>query len=222
MIISWAGQKGGAGKSTLAIATAAEFHRLGYRTLLVDADVQGTAATWGAVAMENAEEQGEEGEAYTFPTVITMRENLHLQLPGIAAGFDVTIIDCPGRIDSMQRAALLVSDMALIPVTPDTSDVWALHGTLELIDQARRRHRTLDARLVINKIRAGTLEAGSARELLEPTDIPILETTIGQRMTYGRYSGFGLGVVEYEPAGKAAEEIQSLVQEIIKIRSENE
>src|SRR5690554_489132 len=113
VILAYAGQKGGAGKSTLSIATAAEFHRRGHRTLLVDADKQGTAATWGAVANDV------EDPNYTYPDVIMMGSNLHRQLPSVADSYDIVIIDCPGRDDDQQRGALAASDIVIVPITPD-------------------------------------------------------------------------------------------------------
>lgn len=212
MIIAWTGQKGGAGKSTLSIATAAELHRLGHRVLLVDADPQGTSATWGDVATELSEET-----EHTFPTVVSMRENLHAQLPELAANYDYTIIDCPGRIDALQRAALVVADLALIPVTPDTSDVWALSGSLELIEQAQHFRDDLHCGLVLTKIRASTAESETARETFEPAGLPILDTEIGYRVAYTRFAHEGQGLVEFAPRNKAANEIKSLVNELLTL-----
>lgn len=215
MILAWAGQKGGAGKSTLAIATAAELHRLGYRTLLIDADPQGTSTTWGNVAAEVAEDEPN----FTFPTVISMGENLKEQVPGLAKNYDFTVIDCPGRIDKAQRAALTIADIALIPVTPDTSDVWALSGSIELIEHAKDFRDDLKCFLVLNKIHASTAEAETARETFLPAGIPIFDAQLGQRVTFTRFASVGLGVVDYEPGKKAARETKALVQEILGHRS---
>lgn len=209
-IIAFAGQKGGSGKSTLAIATAAEMHRSGKRTLLVDADPQSTSATWGAVAAEVADENGN----YTFPDVIMMGANLHQQLPSVAKGYDVVVIDCPGRDDARQRGALAVASLAIIPVTPDTTDVWALSHTIELVQQAQTFRPNLKSFLLLNKMRAGTSEAESARELFEEANLPILKSEIGLRIAYGRFSNNGVGVVDFDPKGKAAKEVLELAKEI--------
>ena len=207
-VLSYAGQKGGAGKSTLAIATAAEFHRRGHRTLLIDADKQGTSATWGSVAAEVDEKD------YSYPDVIMMRSNLHKQLSSVAQGYDVVIVDCPGRDDDQQRGALAVSDLVLVPVTPDTSDVWALAGTTELVAQAKTFRPELQAYLVLNRLRSSTSEAESARETLSQADLPILNTEIGLRVAFGRFPDTGLGLVDFQPDGKAALELRHLVDEI--------
>lgn len=204
-MVALAGQKGGAGKSTLAIALAAELHRRGERTLLVDADPQGSAATWGQVAVEVGEDA---------PDVIMMGANLHVQLPSVARGYDVVIIDCPGRNDAQQRGALAVADLALIPVTPDTTDMWALDGTLKIVREACVFRPQLQPMLVLNKMRAGTSEAASARELFEAASIPIMDATLGLRITYGRFTSAGQGVQRFEPGGKAADEVTAWVDEV--------
>ena len=210
-VVAYAGQKGGAGKSTLAIATAAEFHRRGFRTLLIDADKQGTSATWGQVAAEVGDPD------YSCPDVIMMGSNLHKQLPSVSQGYDVVVIDCPGRDDDQQRGALAVSDLVLVPVTPDTSDVWALSGTIELVSQARTFRPSIEAYLVLNRLRRSTSEADSARDTLSQADLPILDTEIGLRVAFGRFPDTGLGLVDYQPDSKAAHELCKLVDELEKL-----
>lgn len=210
-IVAMAGQKGGAGKSTLAIALASELHSRGMRTLLVDADPQGSAATWGQVAAE----QGEGA-----PDVIMMGANLHTQLPSVSRGYDVVVIDCPGRNDAQQRGALAIADMALIPVTPDTTDMWALDGTLRIVREASVFRPQLVARLVLNKMRAGTNEANTARELFEGAGVSMLNATLGLRITYGRFTSAGMGLQSFEPGGKAAEEVLAWVDEVCELIQE--
>lgn len=209
-IFAYAGQKGGSGKSTLAIATADEFHRRGFKTLLVDTDPQGSSATWGAVASEVATDD----PAYTYPDVIAMGPNLHQQLPNIAQAYDVVVIDCPGWDGERQRGALAVADVVLLPVTPDTTDIWAMSHTLDLVNQASTYRPGLRACLLLNKMRAGTAEAREARDLLKPTGLPVMNTEIGLRVVYGRFGSAGVGVTSYEPKGKAAQEVCDLTREL--------
>src|SRR5262245_4570065 len=124
MIIAFCGQKGGAGKTTAALVTATEWLLRGRRVLLVDADPQGSAKTWGEVAAEG-------GSA--APTVVAMGAGLHRpdQLPALARSFDLTLIDCPPRHGEIQRAALMVADLAVLPCGPSGLDVWALGESLD-------------------------------------------------------------------------------------------
>lgn len=209
-IISWAGRKGGAGKSTLAIATTAELYRRGHNTILVDLDPQRSSVTWGDIAEENAE--GDD-----FPPVVFMREELKVRLPEIRDHFDYVILDAPGRSDSLQDTAIVLADLALLPATPDTTDVWAVTESVDLIRQAQKRNPTLNGAIVLNKIRATTAEAKHARETFEPTGLPILNTEIGYRVAYSRFASAGAGVVEYSgKSSKAGQEVTSLVDEILE------
>lgn len=208
-VIAFAGQKGGAGKSTLAIASAAEFHRRGLRTLLVDADPQGTAATWGAIAAER--------EGYNPPVVVSVAEGFHRTFNDLSQGYAVTIIDCPGRIDSRQRAALAVADLVVIPLAPDTVDVWALLGSLDPVREIQRARGDGGpiVRILLNRMRSGTYETKSMESVVEQTKIPVFQTHITARVAFGRFAAAGAGVVEYEGTkGKAAQEMTSIVNEL--------
>ena len=126
MIIALTGQKGGVGKSTTAISIACEAMTRGLSVLLVDADPQQTVATWHAVANESG---------HPTPTVIAMAATMHRpdQLPKIAAAFDLVVIDCPPRNGDIQKAALMVADVALLPSGPSGADAWALASSLDIV-----------------------------------------------------------------------------------------
>jgi len=111
LIVALVNQKGGAGKTTVAVNLAAEWLRAGRRVLLVDADPQGTARTWRAVA-------GELGEP--APDVVTMGAELWEpeRLPRLARSYERVVIDCPPRMNEVQRAALAVADVAVVPSGP--------------------------------------------------------------------------------------------------------
>ena len=108
----------------------------------------------------------------------------------------------------------MIVTIHMVPVTPDTSDIWALAGTVELVRQARTFRPGLGVYLVLNKVRAGTAEAAGAREMLEQAGLPILDAEVGLRITYGRFAQAGQGVVDYEPSGKAAAEVRQLADEL--------
>ena len=207
MIIAIAGQKGGSGKSTVAIHLAAEWHRRGRRVLLVDADPQGTALTWGEVAAE----LGNDG-----PSVIAIGDNLRATLPELAAGFDVVVIDCPGsRHSRRQLGALAVADVAIIPCGPSTPDVWALAETIRLVDDVQAvRVEPLRAAVVVNR-RSTTVEGRTARETLEQGGhLPVLRVELGQRVAYSEALAAGLGVTTYAGGSTAGVELRRLVDEV--------
>jgi len=207
MIIAVAGQKGGSGKSTIAIHLAAEWHRRGKRTLLVDADPQGTSLTWGEVAEE---------QSIDAPSVIAVGDNLRRTLPDLAEGYEIVVIDCPGsRHAKRQLGALAVADFALLPCGPSTPDVWALAETVALVDDLQAaRLEPLVAGIVVNR-RSATVEGRTAQDVLsESCSIPVLRTSLGQRVAFSEALAAGLGITSYVGGSTAAVELRRLADEI--------
>lgn len=207
MILALAGQKGGAGKSTLAVCLAVEALARGQRVLLVDADPQGTARTWAEVAVE-AEQP--------TPTAITMGASMHRdgQLRALAPAYDLVVVDCPPRHGEIQRAALMVADRVLIPCGPSGPEVWSLGDTLQLVAEARGLRPELPAHLVLTKVQPRTAVGAGARTALEGTGLPVLDARCGFRVAYQEALVCGQGVTTYEPEGAAAREVRNLFTEL--------
>lgn len=205
MIISVAGQKGGSGKSTIAIHLAAEWHARGKKVLLADADPQGTALTWAEVAAE---------KGVSCPHVVAVGDNLRTVLPALSENYDVTLIDVPGRKASKRQVgALVISDVALLPCGPSTPDVWALAESVELVNEVRDLRSDLKAAVVINR-RTATSEGKSARAALGSSTLPVLKTEIGLRVAFSEALAAGLGVTLYASGTVAANEIRRLADEV--------
>ena len=207
MIITFAGQKGGSGKTTCSIAVATEWYARGNRVLLVDADPQGSSRTWAEVAVEVGE---------SVPTVIGMGASLHKpdQLPMLAKNYDVTVIDCPPRHGDIQRASLMVADVAVIPCGPSSLEAWALAETIELVSQARMIRPNLQTAILITRKISRTVIGNSARTVLVESGLPVLDTELGYRVSYQEALASGLGITQYEPRSTASSEIRSLVDEL--------
>lgn len=207
MILACVGQKGGIGKSTIAITLAAEGLARGLKVLLVDGDRQATARTWAATAAEHE---------HPAPTVIAMDHTMHRpgQLDTVAAGYDLTIIDCPARIGEVPASALMMADLALLPTGPSGADTWALAETLDLLEKARTLRPALRAAIVINKQTRTALGRG-VREALSSTGVPVFATELFSRVAYQEAINLGQGVAQYDRGSSAAAEVRRLFDEVM-------
>lgn len=207
MLLALCGQKGGSGKTTTAIAIAAEWLVRGRRVLLVDADPQGSARTWGDIAAE---------AGHPAPTIVAMGVGLHRpdQLPTLVRSYDRTVIDCPPRHGEIQRAALMIADLAVLPCGPGAMDAWALAESLEMVREAQTIRPALRAAVLITRKLPRTTLGVGARDALSSCGLPVLATELGHRVAYVEAPAAGLGVTVYAPTSPAAVEVRALVEEI--------
>jgi chromosome partitioning protein len=205
MILTLAGQKGGTGKSTLAINLAVEWMRRGRRVLLVDADPQGTSLTWANVAAESG------GDA---PTVIALGDNLRHALPALAQAADVTIIDTAGRQSKRLAGALMLADLALLPCRPYPSDIWALAESVDTVRNVQEIRPELVAAIVINGMETRTMMGRGARDNVAAAGLRVLASDICHRVAFAEACAAGKGVTTYAPKTPAAAELRSLADEI--------
>ncbi len=211
MIVTLMGQKGGVGKSTTAICLAMAAFERGYSTLLVDADPQGTLRTWGEVAAE----QGRKA-----PTVVAMGAAMHRpgQLDSVARNYAWTFIDCPPRHGEVQRSALMMADLAILPCGPSASDVWALSSSLELVQSARQVRDSLEACIVISRKQPRTSLGKDLRAVLEKAGVPVLSSELFYRVAYQEALAAGAGVTgSGRRRDPAAQEVRALFEEVEKL-----
>lgn len=206
-VVTFAGQKGGVGKSTTAICLAVEGLLRGLRVLLVDADPQGTIRTWADVATQ---------QSHPVPTVIAMGATMHRpeQLPLVGKDFDLVIIDCPPREGAIQRSAMMVSDLLLLPCGPSAADAWALAVTLDTVQEARGLYPELKACVLITRKQPRTSLGKGARDVLEQTGLPVLLSELGYRISYQEAIAAGQGVSTYASRSEASKEMKLLFEEV--------
>lgn len=210
MIIALLNQKGGVGKTTLALHLAGAWARNGKRVVVVDADPQGSALDW-------SQQRSKEALPRLFGVLGLARDTLHREAPEIARDADHVVIDGPPRVASLMRSALLAADLVLIPAQPSPFDGWASGEILRLLQEARLFRPQLVARFVLNRCGTRTIIARETAEALAEHDPPVLATRVGQRVVFADAARAGRLVCEVPQGKLAAREIATLAAEIERI-----
>jgi chromosome partitioning protein len=209
MIVSLVSQKGGVGKSSLAIAIAWELHSRGARVLIADTDPQATARTAGELAAA----RGLDG-----PTTLVFGKDLSRpnQLPAIAKQFDHVIIDTPGKLTDVTTPVLMVSDVALIPIGPSPAELWSTADTITIVQAARESFNPeLRAAMVYVRNEPKTVLSSRVRATLEKGEIPMFAAGTTQRVVWREAMLQGQGVAQYNKKDKASRELRLLVDELL-------
>jgi chromosome partitioning protein len=206
MIISLLNQKGGVGKTTLAVHLATTLSLRGDRVLLIDADQQGSALDWRTMRESDG----------LFPIVGLPKPTLHRDIPKLSTDYHHIIIDGPPRVYEVARSAILASDLVLIPVQPSPYDIWAAKEIIDLIEEAKNFNDDLKSGFVINRKIVNTAIGRDVAEALSAYDIPIFDAQICQRVIFAESAAQGKTVLETEKESIASREIEALVNEIFK------
>ena len=210
MKIGFLNQKGGVGKTTLAVNVAAAFERQNKRVLVIDADPQGSALDWAAAR---------EGEPL-FPVAGLPKASIHKELPALAKEYEIVVIDGPPRVYEVARSAIMASDLVLIPVQPSPYDVWAAKEIVDHIREARIYKPELKAAFVINRKIVNTALGRDVVDALSDYDLPVLKTAVCQRIVLTESATRGQTVFEVDAHNQAAQEVTSLVSDIVEMLNE--
>lgn len=202
-VIAVLNQKGGSGKTTISTHLARAFQLADYNCLLVDSDPQGSARDWGAVREDNP-----------VSVIGIDRPTIERDLKHIA-NKDVIIIDGAPQASDLAVSAIKAADVILIPVQPSPYDIWA---TSELVDLVKSRIEITDGKLkaafIVSRAIKGTKLGNEIFQALADYGLPVLETSITQRISYPTSASLGVTVLDDKIDENAASEIHKLFKEI--------
>lgn len=183
-IITIAQQKGGAGKTTLAVTLGVALARDGLRVALLDTDPQGSLGRWFMTRREALSDPG-----VAFATASAW--GVGYECEKLRGEADVVIVDTPPKADSDLRPALREADLVLVPVASSHVDLWATEGVLDL---ARRAGKP--ALIVLNRARARTRLGAEVAAAAQELDAELAEVQIANRVVHAQSLGAGLSALE--------------------------
>jgi len=199
-------QKGGAGKTTLAMNLAAGLARRG-DTIVMDLDPQGSSSQWASMGQ------------HPFPATVekidgtwdarTLHQNYQ--------AYRHMVLDCPPSLDShASLQALRACDVALIPVLPSPIDLWASLKLPQEIEEARKVNPNIKAYLVLNQLEPNSALSAAMHDALVEFGIPVLNAVIRRRAVYRSAALEGVSVFQMGGHGiQAVEEIEAIIREVI-------
>jgi chromosome partitioning protein len=189
-------QKGGAGKTTLALHIAVAAELAGYSTVLIDMDPQGTAEAWS--------EWRKEAPPIVIPAkTATLARTLE---KAAAHGAQLAVIDTPPLAEAEARVAAKAADLVLVPCRPNAFDLHSIRTTADLT-----RFAAKPAFAVFNAgpVAAARLYAETT-ELVTEISLQVAPERLSERAAFRHATGSGQAAQEIEPQGKAAAEVAAL------------
>lgn len=207
-IITLAAGKGGAGKTALSLALAAEAVQRGLRVFLGDADARGVSLKWARTAVQLGQ---------PAPDARGLDEHLAPVVARQRAKYDLTILDTAGDFDDRLGAALAVADLVLCPVKPETSDIWVLNETLNVVRDAMRERRRPARVFLVLCCAERSRVARRAAAALAQAPYPSLGTILRRSCEYTAAQDEGRGITTRYPRSERADELRALLDELLDL-----
>lgn len=197
-------QKGGSGKTTVALHLAVAAQEQGLQSIIIDLDPQASAAMWGA----------QRGGKKRPPAVISTQPAMLKSVLSTAKeqGFDLAFIDTAPHADSFALAAAEEADVVFVPCRPSIMDVRAMGNTYRICRLAEKT-----AHIILTQVDpSGTLAEEAKTTLYKAggkvCSVEIFPVTLGRRVAFHHGLINGETALEYEPNGTAAQEVRELLK----------
>jgi len=204
-VITISQQKGGTGKTTLAVHLALAFikyHNL--KVAIVDTDPQGSLGKWFVIRSEKKVSN----DNLTFKTASLW--GAQYESKTLKKDNDIVIIDTPPKIESDARPSIEASDLVLIPMTPSHVDFWATEAIVEIAKKAKKK-----ILIQINRANRRSKLISKTNEYINSINVSAAKTIIGHRQIFAASMGEGKTAVEKQKKSNAVEEIKELSEEIL-------
>ena len=204
-VITISQQKGGTGKTTLAVHLALAFikyHNL--KVAVIDTDPQGSLGKWFMIRAEKKISN----DNLTFKTASLW--GAQYESKTIKKDHDITIIDTPPKIESDARPSIESADLVLIPMAASHVDFWATGAIVEIAKQANKK-----ILIQINRSNQRSKLINKTNDFIKSLNLTSTKTIIGNRQIYTSSMGEGRTAVEKQKKGNAVEELKSLSEQIL-------
>ena len=191
--IAFIAQKGGTGKTTLALSLAVAAQEAGQVAVIIDLDPQATACNWGDRRKLEAPVIVDAQPARLVRALEKAEEN----------GVDLALIDTPARSEKSALAAAKAADLVVIPCRPQIYDLETLPNSREIVNLAGKK----PSLVLLNAVPPWPGRQEEALEAAKTFEMPVCPKMLGHRAAFGDAAALGRSVLEYDSTGKAAEEV---------------
>ena len=199
-VITIAQQKGGTGKTTLAVHLALGFikyHKL--KVAIIDTDPQGSLGKWFMIRTEKENSN----DNLTFKTASLWGAQYESKI--LKVDHDIVIIDTPPKIESDARPSIESADLVLIPMSASHVDFWATGAIVEIAKKANK-----NILIQINRSNQRSKLITKTNDFIKSLDLSSTQTIIGNRQIYASSMGEGKTAIEKQKKGVAVEEMKKL------------